>query len=272
MIKIIFCDISGTLLTTSGDISNETINNIQLLLQKGVNFVLCSGGARGKALYLASNIGIESYIISSNGADIYDMKSKKNLFKNIINLDEIIKIYQIAADNNLYFSMNSNSVIYVNEKRLDVSYELVNNNWDINFFNNHESVQCTISGIPNNQKIIDKILNNIISNQNLKIAINNFGTTENRFANLNLYCDIVKKNTDKQNAAMNLMKKLNILPDQAMAICDGINDIQLFNLVKYKIAMGNAIDELKKRATYVTNTNDENGVNTVLKKVLERNM
>ena len=65
---------------------------------------------------------------------------------------------------------------------------------------------------------------------------------------------------------------MNILPEQSMAICDGINDIQLFNLVKYKIAMGNAIDELKRQATYVTSTNDENGVNKILKKVLERNM
>lgn len=75
MIKVIFCDISGTLLNSSGQISNETLKSIKLLQEKCVKFVLCSGGSRVRTRILAGNIGVDEYIISSNGADIFDIKT-----------------------------------------------------------------------------------------------------------------------------------------------------------------------------------------------------
>ena len=266
MIKVIFCDVSGTLLTTKGTISYETIKSIRLLSQIGINFVLCSGGARGKLLDLTSNLGIQDYIISSNGADIYDTKNKKIILSNKIEFNDIIKIYTIVRNYNLFFSINYDSIIYTNKKRLNVNYELVNDTWNKQFFINHEPEQCTLSGIPRKKEIIEKIISKINLMPNVKIASNNINLKEELLEKLNLYCDIVNNNTDKQIAAMYLLKKMNITSEEAMVICDGINDLNLFNLVKYRIAMGNAIEEIKNQATFITDSNNEEGVNKVLKK------
>ena len=41
----------------------------------------------------------------------------------------------------------------------------------------------------------------------------------------------------------------------------------MFNAVGYKIAMGNAWDELKEKANFVTKTNDEDGVKYALEHI-----
>ena len=56
--------------------------------------------------------------------------------------------------------------------------------------------------------------------------------------------------------------------EEALAICDGRNDISLFENVKYKIAMKNAIPEIKVRADYITESNNNDGDGKVLKRII----
>ncbi|MCY8277473.1 HAD family hydrolase, partial [Bacillus inaquosorum] len=44
------------------------------------------------------------------------------------------------------------------------------------------------------------------------------------------------------------------------AIGDSPNDLSMFEVAGHRIAMENAIDELKEKSTFVTKSNDENGV------------
>ena len=122
---------------------------------------------------------------------------------------------------------------------------------------------------PTTKKIIENIINELGLVCSIKIASNNIFLKDEILEKTNIYCDIVNINTDKENAAMYLMKILNITPTQAMVICDGINDLKLFNLVKHRIAMENAVEDIKKQATFITDSNNNEGVNKVLKKVLK---
>ena len=64
-----------------------------------------------------------------------------------------------------------------------------------------------------------------------------------------------------KGAALTLvLDRLNIEPGQAIAIGDNPNDLSMFACVQISIAMGNAPDEVKRRATIVAPTNDEEGV------------
>lgn len=61
--------------------------------------------------------------------------------------------------------------------------------------------------------------------------------------------------------------KLN--KDNALAIGDDTQDIAMFKEVKYGIAMGNAKDEVKKEATYITKSVTSHGVKYILKKLIK---
>ena len=48
---------------------------------------------------------------------------------------------------------------------------------------------------------------------------------------------------------------------------DGNNDVPMFKVVKNKIAMGNAVDELKSKATFVTLDFKDGGILHAIKKL-----
>ena len=48
--------------------------------------------------------------------------------------------------------------------------------------------------------------------------------------------------------------------NELVAFGDGQNDIPMFETVGYSVVMGNATDDVKKYADYVTKSNNEDGV------------
>lgn len=78
--------------------------------------------------------------------------------------------------------------------------------------------------------------------------------------------DIHHQLTNKGNGVLAVLKHFNLSPDDAMAFGDGMNDIEMLQVVKYGIAMGNAYDDLKEVAYDVTTPIGEDGIYNALKK------
>jgi len=57
-----------------------------------------------------------------------------------------------------------------------------------------------------------------------------------------------------------LLEHLKLTPEEAAAFGDGLNDLEMMELVGTGVAMGNACDELKDKATFVTRSLHEGGI------------
>jgi hydroxymethylpyrimidine pyrophosphatase-like HAD family hydrolase len=57
-----------------------------------------------------------------------------------------------------------------------------------------------------------------------------------------------------------LLTLLGLDTDDAVVFGDSVNDISMFEVCKTKVAVGNAVDELKAIATDVTKSYKEDGV------------
>ena len=79
--------------------------------------------------------------------------------------------------------------------------------------------------------------------------------------------DIMPKGISKAKAMEELCKYLGIEIAQTVVFGDGLNDIEMFNVGGYKVAMGNAADQIKELADVVTKTNNEAGVAYELNKI-----
>ncbi|MBI9010143.1 MAG: Cof-type HAD-IIB family hydrolase [Tenericutes bacterium] len=77
--------------------------------------------------------------------------------------------------------------------------------------------------------------------------------------------DINLKGDSKAEGIKKLIKHLGYQDNEVYAIGDGNNDITMLKAVKYGIAMGNASDEVKAAAKYVTTNVDDYGVYNALK-------
>ncbi len=81
--------------------------------------------------------------------------------------------------------------------------------------------------------------------------------------------DVYRKGYRKGTACQFLYQKLGIDHENTYAFGDGINDIEMIQLVKHGIAMGNAIEEVKKVAFDVTDTVDNNGIAKAFEKYFD---
>jgi len=66
-----------------------------------------------------------------------------------------------------------------------------------------------------------------------------------------------------------LLEHVGISPEHAVAFGDGENDVEMFQAVKFGIAVDNAKPLLKRAARFVTESNAELGVANALQKIIE---
>ena len=76
---------------------------------------------------------------------------------------------------------------------------------------------------------------------------------------------IVNNLATKEHTIAELLKRIGIERKNTIGIGDGYNDIHLFNAVHYKVAMGNAVPELKKMADKIIRPVSEDGMTGYLK-------
>ena len=78
------------------------------------------------------------------------------------------------------------------------------------------------------------------------------------------YLEIMNNKASKRLGIQKLLEMINIDPEKIITIGDNYNDIDMLRFSKTSVAMGNAPDEVKKFATYVTDTNNNEGIKKAL--------
>lgn len=80
--------------------------------------------------------------------------------------------------------------------------------------------------------------------------------------------DVSNEIHEKGKGVRVALNYLGISKDNAMAIGDDLQDIDMLKEVKYAIAMGNAKDEVKDASTHITKTVTKHGVKAILRKLI----
>jgi Cof subfamily protein (haloacid dehalogenase superfamily) len=87
-----------------------------------------------------------------------------------------------------------------------------------------------------------------------------FGTRLAASTSQPYYLDVTHPEANKGSVVTYLATALGILPEEIATIGDGPNDVLMFEVAGCSIAMGNANDAVRRSATYVTSSNDEDGL------------
>jgi HAD superfamily hydrolase (TIGR01484 family) len=73
------------------------------------------------------------------------------------------------------------------------------------------------------------------------------------------FLDVTAYGMHKGSVVIRLAKLFGVSREQIAVIGDGPNDIEMFKQAGISIAMGQAVDEVREAATYVTGSNDDEG-------------
>lgn len=77
--------------------------------------------------------------------------------------------------------------------------------------------------------------------------------------------DVIAKGGGKRSAILQYLEKNGIAPEETIAFGDGENDMGMLQLAGIGVALGNAEDQVKEIADYVTDDIDEDGLANALK-------
>jgi Cof subfamily protein (haloacid dehalogenase superfamily) len=80
------------------------------------------------------------------------------------------------------------------------------------------------------------------------------------------YLEVMDTRGSKSNAVRFVGERLGLKPEEIVAMGDNYNDVEMIQFAGMGVAMGNAPDDIKAKADFVTDTNNNDGV----RKALER--
>lgn len=274
MIKIIFTDADGTLLNTSGNISNENLKICLRAQQQNIPVVITTGRYGVNALELAKQIKAPTYngyVIGSDGAEIWSFKDNKWIYLSQINLNITRKLAEwlLDYDNKLLLNFISLNNMYVNS---------LYPKWG-SFYKWLKNLIIPINKIEKSEEIredISRIIVILEKGWKKEKTDKFFAEFEEKFPNLtivqsndNIY-SISKKNINKGTAISWLCKYLNINFKDILGIGDNFNDIPMFEVVGYPVVMHNAHQSIKDYGILIAPSNDNNGFYHGIKHILDR--
>lgn len=263
MYKLIAIDMDGTLLKEDKTISGKTKKAIDEARKKGVKVVISSGRpVEGIERYLKElNLtGKDDYVISFNGSMIQCVKSKKVISRSVLKGSDLLYLYKISRQigvnihafseigcitpklskyTQLEGTANRIPIKIVDFDKEDPKEDI----FKVMMIDEPEILEEAVKKIPN--VLYDKYT--VVRSEPY-------------------FLEFLNKKSNKGEGVKILAEYLGIRQQDVICIGDAGNDIHMIKFAGLGVAMGNAFDEVKEAADYITLTNEEDGVARVIEK------
>ncbi len=268
-IKLIVLDLDGTLLDDAGQIGAETKKLVKELRDKEVIFTFASGRLHSALTVFAAELNITSPLISLDGSMIKSYPKGEVIFESVIKPKYVLKSLEYAdallinialchADA-IYYTEN-NAIIPQIMDKFGAKYELVDS------YERFSSKTLEIVFAGDNSPSIRYIEERMMFPYRLGLTTSFFRSQSHDGIS---YLEIRRNGTSKGKGLMRLLKYYKLKPSESAVIGDWYNDISLFETPAYKVAIANAVPEIKRKADHITErTNNQDGVAEFLEKVL----
>ncbi len=261
MYRLLAIDLDGTLLTPQHTISPRTLHTLQRAVAAGMKLVIATGRVPYIFHFLAEQLPLNAPQITGNGAIIVDAHGKEFLHELLVPTQHIVPTLDALASLGLQPCYYTHESLFVEQALYDI------HNW-------------YLANAP--VTIIDKVINTY-PQPCIKLAAFGDARTlrekrrelEQHFAG-QLYVtqtarewlEFMHPAVSKAHALKDITQMLAIKPDEVLAFGDNHNDIEMLRFAGLGIAMGNAHDEVKTAADYVTLSNAEDGVAVAIEKFI----
>ncbi len=260
-IKLIATDLDGTLFNDNKQISDENLKAIEDACAMGL-FVV---PATGRALYTIPQNVLElnciNYAITSNGADVIDLKTGKSIYKNQLDAKTALGVINAGLDMDIMVEIFVNGKAYTLKKFADkLVYYGVNpkfTDWIMETRNIIESFSDILSK-GNTVENINLIFTDLNKRKEMyKYLTENLDVEVTNSLGYNL--EAGKKGCSKGDALEKLAEFLGINMKDTMCLGDNENDRDMLSRAGISVAMSNGEGSIKSAVTYISNSNNDNG-------------
>ncbi len=270
---MICIDIDGTLIRPDLTLSERVISAIGKAKEKGVIIALSTGRMFKSALYYSDELNLMDPIISSNGAYVRNKKDDKIYYEENLSKTDIKYVLDVLENHDVKINWYNHNTMFIAEYRPYVGrYEEMsktlpeNRKIKIQYLDEDYTMDHALRDSNNAiQKgivfpklhLIPVIREEVGENKQIKVVSS--GDDNIEFTSIK---------ADKGLGVLALAKALGIKPEEIIAIGDSENDLAMLKVVGLPVAMGNAVDSVKKVAKYITDTNINDGVAKMIEKFI----
>ena len=258
MIKLVATDIDGTILIPEGEFTQGVKDCIKSLLDKGIKVVLVTGRMNAAAKRIANDLGLKTPVVSYQGGLVVD--GDEILYERYLTTDQTERVLNWAKKENVHINLYNNDILYSESECYEVKR-----------YCNNLHTEFTIKGFDKIEKTkINKLL---AIDYNNPERISNFEKyLPKLFPDLYIvkstpyFLEFSNKEASKSCAVNFLREYWGLDKSEILTIGDQNNDIELLKAGGLKIAMGNATEELKAIADYITDSVFEDGFVSAINK------
>lgn len=264
-VKLIAIDLDGTLLNSHHQLSDNIITTLQQAKKNNIQVILASGRPYSGIQPYIQQLGFNQpghYCISNNGSVIHDASNGNHLVDFLLDLDDYKKIYEQTEALSLSLHALGDNKIFTANKIIGfyTTHEAYLSNTLIHY-TPIEEMQCNIQFTKLMISSEESYLSSVIK----KIPAS-FYQQYTLVRSTPYFLEVLNKNANKGLAIQALAQQLDLEKHEIMCIGDQNNDLPMFDVAGICIAMENATDELKSRATHITSCNNSDGVAKAIEK------
>lgn len=258
MIKILFLDIDGTIIDPkTGNVSGIVKKTLLRAREAGIKLILVTGRAPFAVTSLAKELSIPSYIANNGGVAvvdgviIYQQTIDKRLLDQFISYSHQYNDLLLLSGFGRYNAVfKANPLIASLLKRIKTGGII----YSPDYYKDHDIYQIDLITSPAHLIDYKKTFAD-------EFRFYPWHVTENAV-------HVNPVNTSKAFAAEKILNHLSSNASCTAAIGDGLNDLEMIQAAQIGIAMGNACQEVKEAATFITENVSQDGAATAINRLI----
>jgi Cof subfamily protein (haloacid dehalogenase superfamily) len=290
--SVIVCDLDGTLLTDTKELTQATIDTLIKAQKQGYTLVLATG--RGNVImdHFAKILRMDEYggyVISFNGQRVLELKSGKVHQQALIQAKTIQAMYDFVNDHDIQLIVEAvdHYLIYTPKALRWLQYKVNVRKWLDRLLRKplrlyplfNQEVISQMAPIVHVQSVDELNVSApklglsqtaLVLRQHLPHAQETFKDELSIMEVAPTWIDVAPRSVSKHKGLAWVSKRLNVPLSEFIAFGDSENDIDMLQHVGTSYAMKNAMAAAKDVADYITShTNNEDGVSIELEKLLK---
>ena len=244
--KALTVDVDRTLVTSKKALPTKKVKDAILKAKKEKDIYISLATARPYTQIkdICNDLQLAGLSVVSGGAQVVDMQTGSIYREYCLSFKTVQDIARIVTN------FDPNITFWVQDNNIDHPMN--------NSYKPHKPFVMVISNLTKEQ--VNEIKNRLAQ-------LTGIFVTKTKSYNKGLIdLNITDEHATKQNGIAAIAEKLHLTKEQIIAVGDGHNDHPLLQASGLKIAMGNAVDEIKEIADYTAPSVDEDGLAHVIQK------
>lgn len=265
--KLLILDVDGTLIGHGAYPSPRVTEAVKAAKESGVMIALGTGRASEACYHLLRHLELEGLHIFFDGAAVVEWPSNDIIVLRSLPPRATEHLIKLARDHSLFLEIYAHDFYFIE---------------DDNELAEHQRRKLQITPLVTDlMSLVDRI--RVVKGQLLAANPEEKRRADIVTEQMAGFCKMawsldpsngiyfgnaIANSASKGSALRDLVDYVGINLDQSLAIGDSYNDLNIFQVVHTKVAMGHAPDALKKTADWVAPSVDEDGVAVAIEKFI----